>query len=259
MLTFNFISILAELIYTLLQKIGLFQYISKLAIVFLSYIPIQLIFTPDGNSFCPAFGTIDEIYSKKVYDRVFYPRKGWVVVDIGATFGIYALRASKMVGKKGLVIAIEPEPINIKILKHHIRINKVTNIVPMNLALGDRVDTVKLYIRDHLSHTIKQPRYESEFIMVPMLTFDYVMRLLKIDEVDLVKIDVEGSEVDVIRGIKKTFVKRITMEYHGKENARQILNLLKLRGYKVITRERVGSNGYLGYIYAFRACRNDRI
>jgi len=257
MLTFNLVSILTELIYTLLQKIRLFQYISKLTIVFLYYIPIPLIFTPDGNSFCPAFGTIDEIYSKKVYDRVFYPRKGWVVVDIGATFGIYALRASKMVGKKGIVIAIEPEPINFKILKHHIRINKVTNIVHVNSALGDRADIVKLYIRGHLNHTIKQPRYESKYIMVPMLTFDHVMRLLKIDEVDLVKIDVEGAEIDVIRGIKKTFVKRITMEYHGKENARQILNLLKSRGYKVVTRKRVDSNGDLGYIYAFRACQND--
>jgi hypothetical protein len=54
-----------------------------------------------------------------------------------------------------------------------------------------------------------------------------------------------------LRGIKETFVERITMEYHGKENARQVSNLLESRGYEVVTRRRVGSKGEIGYLYAF--------
>ena len=250
MLPPNLVYSVAELIYTLLRKVRLFRYLSRLAIVFFTYIPVPLVSTSDHNLFVPAFGTIDEIYSRKVYDRIFGPKKEWTVVDIGAAFGIYALRASKMVGKNGLVIAIEPDPINFKFLKHHIKLNRVSNIVPVNSAVGDRVGTVKLYQREALSHSINRPYFGCKYIMVKMLTFDYLMRSLNIDHIDLLKVDVEGAELEVLKGIKETFVERITMEYHGKEKVRQVSHLLESRGYDVLIR-RVGVKGEIGYLDAF--------
>jgi len=242
---------LAEEIYTFLMELELFSSVRKLAMFFFAYIPVPLIFTSDENKFFPEFFTIEEIYSRKVYDEVFFPQKDWIIVDVGANFGIYALRASKMVGKNGLVIAIEPEPLNFKILKQHARINRITNIRLINSAIGDRVGTVNLYLNGNASHSIKQPGYDGKYAKVPIVTLDHVIKLLKINHVDLLKIDAEGAELDVLIGLNKLQPKRIVMEYHGQENAQKVSILLKSLGYKVGIQKN-GQTGDLGILYGFR-------
>lgn len=59
---------------------------------------------------------IDEIYRNQVYDFYWSPRMGNVVIDVGAHIGIFTLKSSKLVGEKGIVIAIEPDPNNYRML-----------------------------------------------------------------------------------------------------------------------------------------------
>lgn len=63
-------------------------------------------------------------------------KKGDVIVDIGANIGYYALLEARLVGKKGIVYAIEPVPRNIAILKKNIELNNYSNLEVYQLAYG---------------------------------------------------------------------------------------------------------------------------
>jgi hypothetical protein len=78
--------------------------------------------------------------------RFFRPKAGWTVVDAGAHVGWYTLIASKMVGPKGKVIAIEPEPRNFSLLCKNIHDNKLKNAIPLMVALSDNDGHEKLAI-----------------------------------------------------------------------------------------------------------------
>lgn len=231
--------------YILLNKLKLLSVISKLTMIVFSYIPVPLVVASDGNKFYPEMLTINEIYFDKPYDKFFAPQKNWVIVDVGANFGIYALRASKMVGENGQVIAIEPEPLNFKILKQHVRINKIRNMLLVNLAMGDKVGTVKLFLNGNGFNSIKQQN-SGKYVKVPLTTLDHTLDALKIKHIDLLKIDVEGAELDVLKGLRK-LPKHIVIEYHGAENAKKVSNMLKSLKYTVIIP--TGQTEDLGYLY----------
>ena len=72
--------------------------------------------------------------------------KGDIVIDIGAHIGWYSLLASRRVGKEGIVYAFEPEPISFNILVKNIKLNDITNIVPIKKALSDSSGIQLLYI-----------------------------------------------------------------------------------------------------------------
>jgi FkbM family methyltransferase len=247
------LSFIIEKIYTLLRKFGLFQYIYRIILAVFSTIHVFLISTSDGNQFLPGLGTIEEIYDKKVYDRFFGPKTGQIIVDVGANFGVFSLRSSKVVGKTGQIISIEPEPVNFEVLKFHIKLNKIKNISVYNMALGNKNKSVDLYIgSSHLTHSIKISSNGGKKVTVRMATFDCVMKKENIQSVDLAKIDVEGAEIEVLEGIKDINVKKIVMEYHGKDKIEKISLCLRSRGYTVIIPRSLEHGGELGYVYAYR-------
>lgn len=63
---------------------------------------------------------------------------GDYVLDLGAGIGEFAVLASKRVGDNGLVIAIEPSPIDFSMLKLNLSENKCHNVIPVNLAVSDK-------------------------------------------------------------------------------------------------------------------------
>jgi predicted RNA methylase len=66
----------------------------------------------------------------------FSPKKGDIVIDVGAHMGRYTIIASKRVGENGKVVAIEAHPGNYEMLKRNIKLNKLTNIIPLNFAVA---------------------------------------------------------------------------------------------------------------------------
>jgi len=71
------------------------------------------------------------------YDSIVEPKLGDIVFDIGAYVGDTALWFSKAVGPQGKVYAFEPEPSNFAKLKANLERNKVTNVIPLQLALSE--------------------------------------------------------------------------------------------------------------------------
>ncbi|HEX6028665.1 MAG TPA: FkbM family methyltransferase, partial [Nitrososphaeraceae archaeon] len=64
----------------------------------------------------------------------FRPKEEDVVVDIGAHIGRYTIIASKRVGANGKVVAIEADPSNFELLNRNIKLNQLTNVIPLNYA-----------------------------------------------------------------------------------------------------------------------------
>jgi hypothetical protein len=78
------------------------------------------------------------VYERKVFDKLFgFLKSGSVFIDVGAHIGRYSFPIAKLVGKDGLVIAIEPAPLAFKALLTGIKLNNLRNVLALNTALGD--------------------------------------------------------------------------------------------------------------------------
>src|SRR4051794_35401716 len=75
-----------------------------------------------------------------------YLRDGDVAVDVGANVGVYTLLMARCVGSKGLVIACEPDPINVRRLQRNLALNQLTNVRVEPVAVGARTERVRFEV-----------------------------------------------------------------------------------------------------------------
>ena len=73
----------------------------------------------------------------------FSPKEGDIVVDVGAAFGFYTILASKRVGSRGKVIAIEAQHDSFEMLNRNIKLNRLTNVITLNCAVHSKETKVK--------------------------------------------------------------------------------------------------------------------
>ena len=167
------------------------------------------------------------IHEDDIIER-FTPKQGDIVVDIGANIGRYTIIASKRVGTNGKVIAIEAHPGNFERLNRNIKLNQLTNVIPLNYAAYSKETKIKLYLPEEESgytiyNTIMSNRAgtEDKFVEVNANTLDYLLQLNQIreEQVNWIKIDVEGAEFEVLKGATNVLSKSkditILMELHG--------------------------------------------
>lgn len=192
-----------------------------------------------------------EIFHENPYEQVFRVEKDDVVIDVGAHVGFFMVKAGKAVGKNGLVVAIEPEPDNVVFLSKNAKATGFNNVVILKKAAGARKEKAKLYLRGGTGRSHSLIRQESNFIEVEVDTLDNIISKLGLKKVNFVKIDVEGVELEVLKGADRLLnmpnVKLAIGAYHvspdGSPEFKKILSYLKSKNVKVWANE-------LGYIYA---------
>jgi FkbM family methyltransferase len=158
----------------------------------------------------------------------FTPKEGDIVIDIGAHIGLYTIISSKRVGAQGKVVAIEADPENFEMLNSNIKLNQLTNVIPLNYAVYSKETKIKLYLPSGESGFTKyntiMPNWintQEKFVEVNANTLDYLLQLNEIrqEEVNWIKIDVEGAEFEVLKGATNVLSKSkdiaILMELHG--------------------------------------------
>jgi FkbM family methyltransferase len=158
----------------------------------------------------------------------FTPKEGDIVIDIGAHIGLYTIISSKRVGANGKVVAIEAHPGNFEMLNSNIKLNRLNNVIPLNYAVHSKETKVKLYLPGGESGFTKyntiMPNWinaQEKFVEVNANTLDYLLQLNEIrqEEVNWIKIDVEGAEFEVLKGATNVLSKSkdiaILMELHG--------------------------------------------
>lgn len=136
----------------------------------------------------------------------FLARPGDTVLDIGANVGETTLRFSRRVGDTGKVYSFEPNPPVRKKLERNIALNRFGNIEVLPLGAGDAEATLKLSSPTPQNRggnrILENP--VGEFVEVRVVPVDVLVEEKGITKVDVVKIDVEGFELRVLRGAKKT-------------------------------------------------------
>ena len=129
--------------------------------------------------------------------------------DIGANIGLYSLHASKYAGNKGAIFAFEPTPTTYKKLCSNLELNKISNVYPQNIALSDKSGSMifnvskKNYDAWNSFAKLKQLNNNSEEITVKTVTLDEFIEEKNIKQIDLIKLDVEGWELYVLKGAIK--------------------------------------------------------
>lgn len=127
-------------------------------------------------------------------------KPGMVVVDVGAHVGYYSLLFAQLVGQDGQVFAFEPIPAVNRCLEQNIILNGFTNVTAFAIALLDVDGTMPIGPKGKLVQTYipatKAPIIETR-------AFDRWREIWGIDAVDLIKIDVEGAEMNVLLGMEK--------------------------------------------------------
>jgi FkbM family methyltransferase len=180
----------------------------------------------------------------------FTPKRGDIVVDIGAHIGHYTIIASKRVGANGKVVAIEASPSNFEILNRNIKLNQLANIISLNHVVYSKETKLKLYLPGEESgHTIyntvisDRARNEDKFVEVNANTLDYLLQSkgIKQEQINWIKIDVEGAEFEVLKGAANILSNSkdiaILIEIHNLRDStnlyRPIVEFLNLYNFKI--------------------------
>jgi FkbM family methyltransferase len=174
-----------------------------------------------------------------------------VFIDVGAHIGKYTVPVARMLGNKGTVISVEPEPENFSILNKNLSLNNLDNVHPFQVACSQEDGETTLYVDKiattlHSIHADETAR-DRRSIIVRTFTLDTIVRNLELARVDLIKIDTEGAELEVIQGsnhILQKYHPRIVFEAWSRMYLDKIAGLLSPFGYKVAPIDRTNYVAY---------------
>lgn len=133
---------------------------------------------------------------------------GATVLDVGSCIGYYALIMARLVGVSGHVYAFEPESKNFSLLSKNIRENRYKNVICRNIAIGDRNKLGWLHIHESPGQhfVVEERSRDLRDLRVDISSLDDQVPKVEWCKVRYVKIDAEGSELDVLRGMEGILV-----------------------------------------------------
>lgn len=174
-----------------------------------------------------------------------YLQRHDVVFDVGAQIGYLSLVMGKAAEGGTTIYSFEPETTNAMRLRNNVQLNGLANVNIEQCALSDKTGTLKLFLsRDNNAGThstvFVEHNVSTDYIEIPATTIDAFVEARSIPRLDLIKIDVEGAELEVILGGTRTLSRLfpvIVMELSdGLQKSRdfttqQLKALLADRGY----------------------------
>jgi len=183
-----------------------------------------------------------------------------IIIDLGAHYGIVLHRLAFSALKATQVFAIEPCPPNYEVLRKNIALNNLKNVSTFNLAVGDHSGIVRMIADDTISSqyraTLEANGNEAFGFPVQCVRLSELFDILGIEQADLIKIDIEGSEAKVLRDALPilTRVRKLDIEVHNALDVEVIAELLRSVGYEVVT-VRAGISSGSHRVYATRPNR----
>jgi FkbM family methyltransferase len=169
---------------------------------------------------------------------------GETFLDVGANVGRYTLKAATQ-HSDIKVVSIEAHPKNYKALCRNISCNGFSNIITVNKAVSDKKGKIALYehitennrlLTDDFSINAAAGQYakKKSSIEVESDTIDNILREIKIERPDVLKMDIEGAEVLALKGAKQTLAKlrKIIVEIHL-DNLQQVKDILVAHNFDI--------------------------
>jgi FkbM family methyltransferase len=194
--------------------------------------------------------TLNEIagvmYSS-LYEGSYGFKRGDVVLDAGARIGVFTAKVSGALGRDGKIIAIEPEPRNYACLRKNVETNRLQNVIPIQRMLWSRKQQMSLFLSSNsASHSVYCDEFyglTGESIGVEAEALDDILESLHIQAVDFIKMDIEGSEIEALKGMKRVLESDVQLAiaaYHpvrGSETHTEIVPQLERLGFKPVCLE----------------------
>jgi FkbM family methyltransferase len=223
---------------------------------------IERLVMRNGMTLCgpadhPLILMAEEIFHAKVYTP-----EGWdlgdggVVVDIGANIGIFSVLAAERQSRR--VFAFEPYPENIRFLRRNVSANRMVNVTVCESAVSGLSGWQRLYANTnpagHSLYAASAADRSPADIRVLTTTLPEIMDTNRLDRVDFLKIDCEGSEGAILLSTPADYLKRIgrlAIEFHDNVSAivhGQIQTLLEQHGFR--TDLRWDGVSPFGFLYA---------
>ena len=186
-----------------------------------------------------------ELEHKIMLERILKP--GMRVFDVGANIGYYAIMESKLVRDSGSIIAVEPSPSNVALLKRNLELNGVTNTIVREGAVSDKAETKKFHLarQSNLNtfHNVGSGVEHLSGKSIDVQTYTVPDLAKEYGAPDLLRMDVEGHEVQVLAGmveairngeIRPTVIFETHLSRYTEENDfRPVLEALFSLGYSV--------------------------
>jgi FkbM family methyltransferase len=213
------------------------------------------------KSYCRTWSRFNDFIIMTVHEddllQLFRPTKGDIVVDVGAYLGRYTLTSANLVGENGKVIAIEGDPSHYEMLNKNLKLNRTSNVTAiscmvgykdMHLIVGSEDNYITVGSKD--IHTNYQDISYKQFdetgraqignTIVHLNTLDNLLiKQHGISEVNWMKIDVEGAELEVLKGAHNILSNskrlKLLIEIHDVNKLyKPIVEILNLYNIKII-------------------------
>ena len=175
---------------------------------------------------------VEEVYLQKLRDNPF-------IIDCGANIGVSVIYMKRLY-PNAKVIAFEPDDVNFKLLEKNINHFKLTNVALRKEAVWKENTILKFASAGSLMSRIEE-KGTSETIDVKACRLKDLIN----QEIDFLKIDIEGAEYPVLKDIEEnlSFVKNLFLEYHGtfqqNEELNDILQIITKAGFRYYMKEAI--------------------
>lgn len=183
----------------------------------------------------------DGTYEKEISQYVKSSLKpGDTFIDIGANSGYYSLLASIIVGDDGMVLAFEPYPETFNRLIKNLNLNGTDNVRAYNMALSS-------YDGKGMLNVSRSSDGLNSMKAIPLIKYSVEIEVRKLDtvlefkkDVKMIKIDAEGSELDIIKGASRIIAEskdlKIIFEINNKsQESQSIIDKLSTLGFSSFT------------------------
>jgi FkbM family methyltransferase len=157
-----------------------------------------------------------------------------VVFDIGANIGTYAIRSAITTEPTGHVYAFEPLKENQEMLSNSIFRNAVKNISVINSAVGHKNGTVSFSSEGRNSSAKISMQTTQHSQIVPITTLDTFVEKNRLSRLDWIKMDIEGSEPLVLKGMQRCLQKfKPSFLFENHEGGKETCKILTESNYKI--------------------------
>jgi FkbM family methyltransferase len=165
------------------------------------------------------YGSKTDISFEMRFVRSELVKPGATVIECGAHHGAQTILLSRWVGSTGKVIAVEPIPENVAILRKNIELNKLTNVVVVDKAVGSSSGYLPMKLRSNGAVSPKSGAAKTK--QIESITLDRLAEELKVVPT-FIKIDVEGYEYQILEGSRSLLLKHpaVFVEVHTLSLAR---------------------------------------
>lgn len=162
-------------------------------------------------------------------------KPGQVVYDVGANVGFMTMVAARLVGPEGAVVAFEPSRETGRQLLSQIELNGFKNVTLVRAAVSDRVGTASFTTHEFSDmNRLAELGTTAGIETVPTTTLDAIA--LAHRPPNMIKLDVEGAEILVLRGATRVFREHrpiLLAEIHSEQLNREFRPLMREFGYRV--------------------------